>query len=396
MRLFATCPLGLEPLLAAELRELGADAVRDTRAGVAFDGPLEAAYRACLFSRVASRVLLPLAEFRAPSPEALYAGVRALPWEEHLAPEGTLAVDLIASASALTHSRYGAQKVKDAIVDRFRARCGVRPSVDTAAPDLRVNVRLHRDEATVSVDLSGEALHRRGYRARGGEAPLKENLAAAILLHARWPAVARAGGPLVDLMCGSGTLLIEGALMAADVAPGLLRERFGFTRWMGHDPALWGRLRTEAGARREAGLRRLLPAPLVRGFDRDAKAVTTARDNVRRAGLGEYVSVVRRDLTRCEPESGTGLVVANPPYGERMGADSDLAGLYAELGTQLKRCFPGWRAAVFTGNPDLAVHLKLRADRKHALHNGALPCRLLHFDIAPAGERPRKVRPPAP
>lgn len=386
---FATCPKGMEPLLAAELRALGAEA-RETRGGVGFGGTLGTAYRACLWLRTASRVLMPLARFPAPSPEALYDGARRIDWADHLAPDGTLAVDLTASASRLTHTRYGALKVKDAIVDALRAAAGVRPSVDTECPDLRVHVHLHADVATVAVDLSGAPLHRRGYRGPAREAPLKENLAAAVLLHARWPAIARDGGALVDLMCGAGTLVVEGALMAADVAPGLGREAWGFSRWRGHDPALWAGLLAEARERRDQGLVNLPP---VSGYDRDPRAVAAARTTVERAGLAGRVRIERRALSDCAPEAGTGLVVANPPYGERMGAGSDLEGLYAELGRQLKRCFPGWRAAVLTGNPDLAPRLALRADRRHALYNGPIPCRLLHFDIAPEGELPpRKGR----
>ncbi|MFA7097334.1 MAG: THUMP domain-containing protein, partial [Gammaproteobacteria bacterium] len=189
---FATAPKGIEPLLADELRGLGASAVKETRAGVTFQGPLAVAYRACLWSRTANRILLPLARFRADTPEALYAGVRAIDWAEHMVPDGTLAVDFSTVQSRIGHSHFGAQKVKDAVVDEFRDLCGVRPSVALECPDIRINVYLRRDEATVSLDLSGESLHRRGYREEGGAAPLKENLAAAILLRAGWPAIAQA------------------------------------------------------------------------------------------------------------------------------------------------------------------------------------------------------------
>ncbi|MBI3570118.1 MAG: 23S rRNA (guanine(2445)-N(2))/(guanine(2069)-N(7))-methyltransferase, partial [Gammaproteobacteria bacterium] len=348
---FATCPKGIEPLLADELRQLGAEAVKETRAGVAFEGTLATGYRACLWSRLANRILLPLKSFPAPSPEALYEGVRTIAWKEHLAPEGTLAVDFTTSQSAITHSHYGALKVKDAIVDQLRDEFGARPSVDTAQPDIRVNVYLLRDEATVSLDLSGESLHRRGYRAQTVEAPLKENLAAAILMRANWPAIAKQGGMLVDLMCGSGTLPIEGAMIAADIAPGLARVYFGFLRWKRHDAAVWSGLLEEAHQRRETGLQKLPP---IHGYDHDPLAIRAARDNIKRAGLGNLIVAQQRELTACTPEEApTGLVVANPPYGERLGPSSELPALYAELGTQLKKCFPGWRAAVFTGNPEL-------------------------------------------
>ncbi len=396
-KFFATCPKGIEPLLADELRALAAEGVRETRAGVTFEGTLATAYRACLWSRLANRVLLPLKSFPAASPEALYEGVQTIAWKEHLAPEGTLAVDFTTSQSAITHSHYGALKVKDAIVDQLRDEFGARPSVDTAQPDIRVNVYLLRDEATISLDLSGESLHRRGYRAQTVEAPLKENLAAAILMRAHWPGIAKEGGALVDLMCGSGTLLIEGALIAADAAPGLARQYFGFLNWKQHDAAMWLELIAEAHNRREAGLKKLPP---IHGYDHDPLAIRSARDNLKRAGLGNLVAVERRELSACAPEAApTGLVVANPPYGERLGAASDMPALYAELGAQLKKCFPGWHATVFTGNPELGKVMGLRATKMHTLYNGAIECKLLHFEITPeniVGERvakPFEIRP---
>lgn len=381
-RFFATCPKGLEGLLADELRSLGAVAVKETRAGVAFSGPLALGYRACLWSRLASRVLLPLAQFPAASPEALYAGVQTLNWDDHLGVDNTLAVDFTTSGSAITHSQYGALKVKDAIVDQLRARHGARPSVDRERPDVRVNVYLHNDEATLNLDLSGESLHRRGYRAQGMAAPLKENLAAALLLRAQWPAIAERGGPLIDPMCGSGTLPIEAALMAADIAPGLLRPHFGFLYWRGHDADAWAPLMAEAQARREAGLGKLPP---IRGFDHDRAAVHAALENVARAGLQKHVHIERRELAACVPETSAapGLVIANPPYGERLGEQPELPALYAALGEAMKRCYAGFHAAVFTANPELGKHLGIRARRMHALYNGALEGKLLHFDLQP-------------
>jgi 23S rRNA (guanine2445-N2)-methyltransferase / 23S rRNA (guanine2069-N7)-methyltransferase len=394
---FATCPKGIESLLADELRQLGAEAVKETRAGVAFEGTLTIGYRACLWSRLASRILLPLTSFPAPTPEDLYTGVQTIAWKEHLAAEGTLAVDFTTSQSAITHSHYGALKVKDAIVDQLRDEFGVRPSVDTAQPDIRVNVYLLRDQATVSLDLSGESLHRRGYRTQTVQAPLKENLAAAILLRANWPAIAKQGGMLVDLMCGSGTLPIEGAMIAADIAPGLAREYFGFIRWKQHDTAVWTELLDEAHQRRETGLAHLPP---IHGYDHDPLAIRAARDNIKRAGLGNLIVAQQRELTACTPEEvPTGLVLANPPYGERLGPSSELPALYTELGTQFKKCFPGWRGAVFTGNPELGKVMGLRAGRMHTLYNGAIECKLLHFEITPenvVGERapkPFEIRP---
>ena len=248
-RLFVTAPVGTADLVAAELAAFGVTDAKALRAGVECTGTLEQAYRACLWSRVANRVLLPIASFAAPTPEALYAGARAVDWAAHLAADGTLAVECTAGRSAITHTQFAALKVKDAVVDQFRERTGGRPSVDVEAPDVQINLHIDRDVATLAIDLSGDSLHRRGYRGPQGAAPLKENLAAAILLRAGWPEIARAehgAVGLVDPMCGAGSLVIEAALMAADVAPGLLRSYFGFLKWRGHDPALWQRLREEA------------------------------------------------------------------------------------------------------------------------------------------------------
>lgn len=379
-------------LLANELRALGALEVHQVQAGVAFTGPLELGYRACLWSRLASRVLLPIAHFEAPTPEALYEGVQTVRWQEHLERQGTLAVNFNSARSAITHTYYGALKVKDAIVDQFRQAHGVRPSVDLERPDVRINAHLHRDQATLSLDLSGDSLHRRGYRSEGGEAPLKENLAAAILLRAGWPAVAEQGGTLLDLMCGSGTLPIEGALIAADCAPGLGREYFGFYGWKGHQATLWKRLREEAHQRRTEGTKRL---PRIVGYDAEPRAVQTALANVERAGLSGKVHLERRDLSHCRPlskgQQGPGMVVANPPYGERLGEVEELRELYAELGKQLMQHFAGWKAAVFTGNPELGRWIGLRAVLTNKMYNGPLECRLLRFEI-----QPRFLAPPKP
>lgn len=384
-KLFATAPKGLESLLAEELRGMGAQNVAETRAGVAFAGDLELAYRVCLWSRLASRVLLPLMEFSAPDSDALYEQVLAWPWEEHMAAEGTLAVSAQVVRSRIDHSRFAALRIKDGIVDRFRDRCGVRPSIDVAQPDLRINLYLFNDQATLSIDLSGESLHRRGYRAEGVLAPLKENLAAAILLRAGWPDIAASGGSLLDPMCGSGTLPIEAALMASDSAPGLNRSYYGFLGWKGHCRETWKRLLNEARERRKAGLARL---PVIVGCDADAAAVRGARINADQAGLGGLVRFEQRDLMGGlhpfpEMEKAPGLLVVNPPYGERLGEVGQLRPLYAALGESLRNHFVGWKAAVFTGNPDLAKQMAIRARRRHTLYNGALECRLLHFTIDP-------------
>ncbi len=379
---FAPTPKGLESLLLAELSGLGAMEVKETRAGVSFSGPLNLAYRACLWSRLASRVLLPLNNFTAATPEALYAGVHALAWEDHLGPDDTLTVDFTTVQSQINHSHFGALKVKDAIVDRFREREGRRPSVARERPSVRINVYLYHDQATVYLDLSGESLHRRGYRAMPVAAPLKENTACALLLRAGWPEIARAGGTLLDPMCGGGTLLIEGALMAADIAPGLLRDYFGFQGWRGHDAALWSELIAEAQQRRADGLRQLTT---LYGYDADPRAVQAARHNVAAAGLTPHILIEQHDVHAlvAPPTDKPGLLAVNPPYGERLGETEALKPLYAELGAKLKEHFSGWRAAVLTGDPELGKGMGIRARKRYVLFNGALECKLLCFDVTP-------------
>ncbi|CDH43961.1 MAG: bifunctional 23S rRNA (guanine(2069)-N(7))-methyltransferase RlmK/23S rRNA (guanine(2445)-N(2))-methyltransferase RlmL [Candidatus Competibacteraceae bacterium] len=378
---FATAPAGVELLLAAELVELGAATAQAARGGILFRGPLELGYRACLWSRTASRVLLPLAEFPAADAEALYAGIHDLPWENHLAPDGTLSIEFNGSGPGIDHSHYGAQRVKDAIVDRFRARCGERPSIDSRQPDLRIHAHWRNGQVTVSLDLSGDSLHRRGYREATVTAPLKETLAAALLLKAGWPAIAAAGGPLIDPLCGSGTLIIEAAWMAGDHAPGLLRSHWGFSGWLGHVPALWNRLLAEADERCAVGQSRIPP---LFASDHDSKAVRATLINTGRAGVADRVRVERREWATVKPPPGPpGLLIANPPYGERMGETDDVSALYIQLGERLKSHFGGWRAALFTGAPELGKRMGLRAHKTNVFYNGPLECRLLQFRVEP-------------
>jgi len=382
---FATAPKGLELLLVEELLTLGAETAAEKLAGVVFTGDLGLAYKACLWSRLANRIVLPLARFPALSPEELYAGTQSIVWDEHLEPEGTLAVHFVSSQSQINHSLFGAQKVKDAIVDQFREKYGLRPSVAREQPQLSVHVYLHHDQAVVSLDLSGQSLHKRDYRLAAGVAPLKENLAAAILLRAGWPALAAQGGVLVDPMCGSGTLLIEGVLMAADIAPGLSRSYFGFLGWKKHQASLWQALVEDAQRRREQGISRLPP---IVGYDQDSAAIKIAFENIERAGLRGRIHVEKRELAQLEPkyahsDKKAGLLVVNPPYGERLGEIQALQTLYTQLGDKLKQQFSGWKAAVFTGNPDLGKQMGVRAKKIYAFFNGSIPCKLFLFDVEP-------------
>jgi 23S rRNA (guanine2445-N2)-methyltransferase / 23S rRNA (guanine2069-N7)-methyltransferase len=390
---FATCPKGLEYLLRDELIALGASDVREALAGAHFSGTLATAYKACLWSRLASRILLPLADFEAADDDALYRGVQELDWSAHLAAHGTFAVDAGTALSKLSHSQFIGLRTKDAVVDQFRQRDGNRPGIDTDEPDIRINVRVRRDRATLSLDLAGSPLHRRGWREVQGEAPLKENLAAAMLLRAQWPQVYAAGGALLDPMCGSGTLLIEGALMAADVAPGLRREYFGFLGWQQHDIALWRSLLDEANRRAEKGLREL--RSVFFGSDADPRMVQTAKRNAQEAGVSGFFTLDRQDAAHAAPPSGLthGLVITNPPYGERLGERAEMPQLYRALGDALRARFSGWRAAVLAGDVELGRAMQLHAEKRYALYNGALETVLLTFDLTARDDAPRAPKP---
>jgi len=389
LQLFVTAPKGLEQLLYTEISALCCDNVRQTRGGVSCCASLEQMYRICLWSRIGGRVLLPLMQEEVTDEKQLYTLVRNIAWEKHFPCSATFAVDCNTQQSRLDHSRFIALKAKDAVVDRYRDLFAQRPDVDTHAPDWRLNLHLYRDQLVVSLDLSGASLHRRGYRTQGGKAPLKENLAAALLQRAGWPEIAENGGTLIDPMCGSGTLVLEAALMAGDCAPGLLREYFGFLAWSKHEPQLWRNLRQEAQQRRTAGLAAIPP---LCGYDRDARAIADAESNTARAGLEEVVRFRRQELEQLtsgaeveadRPEEPAGLIITNPPYGERMGEVEQLRALYRQLGERLRAHFNGWQAAIFTGTPALGPEIGLRAYRKHHFFNGALACELLHFEVKP-------------
>ena len=383
----ATAPVGAASVLAEELALLGASDIRERSHDVKFQGTLEAGYRACLWSRTASRVLLSLGSIDAGSSKNLFDAMKRIDWREHLAPGATLACDCSGGNESIRHTIYGSQLLKDAVCDSLRDSTGERPNIKPERPDVLLHLHVEGRTALLSVDFSGESLHRRGYRTEGGRAPLKENVAAAVLLRAGWPDIESRGGVLVDPMCGSGTFLTEAALIAADAAPALEREYFGFTGWRGHDAALWEALRTEARARRAARP----PRRCIFGADIDADAVRMAIANGERAGVAAWLHLEKRALGDAQaPRADSGLVVTNPPYGERIGAESGLPELYAELGRTLRDKFKGWQAAILTGNPTLARNLGIYAKRTHRVFNGTIECRLLRFDLNEA----REQRPP--
>jgi 23S rRNA (guanine2445-N2)-methyltransferase / 23S rRNA (guanine2069-N7)-methyltransferase len=395
LNLLASAPRGFADLLAGELTACGAEAVRERTLGVAFSGALECAYRACLWSRVASRVYLELARFGAQDARGFYDAVFALDWSAQLAPGATLACDFSGRHPAITHTHFGALKLKDGIVDALRAATGVRPDVARERPDVRVHAHAHGTQITLSIDLSGESLHRRGYRTAAGEAPLKENVAAGVLLRAGWESlvVGSAHGEstaaqFLDPLCGSGTLCIEAALIAADRAPALTRDYFGFLGWRGHDAALWARLRAEAEGRARAGS---VTSVRVYGRDRDRRAIERAEENAARAGVTHLTHFETGALSGAAPPAagaaaGSGLLCTNPPYGERLTDREGARAVHRELGGVLRERFQGWSAAVLT-SPELGMELGLRAYRTHTVWNGALECRLLRIRVEPASAR---------
>ena len=379
--LFATTPKAMETILTEELQSLGITSIKATMAGVAFQGDLETAYRACLWSRTANRILLVLSSFEVKTQDDLYNGVQKIDWFEHINPDDTFAVSFSAKNSqAINNTHFGALKVKDAIVDQMRARFNRRPGIDTAQPSIRINVYLHNEIAQLSLDLSGESLHRRGYRDVNIKAPMKENLAAAMLLRCGWPQIASQQGSLIDPMCGSGTLLLEGAMIAADYAPGLLRDYFGFLGWKKHDAECWKKLRLEAVQRKKKGLEKL---PVIAGFDQDRHTVNTALAHIANAGLQNKIHVERRDIGDAAPAESwkPGLLICNPPYGERLGDEQETAELYKKFGESLKAHFLGWKAAMIISNPELGFRLGIRSQKPITLYNGALECKLLRLDI---------------
>lgn len=381
MTFFASCGKGLEYLLADELVALGCARATAAIAGANAEGTLRDAQRAVMWSRLASRILWPIAEFDCADEHALYAGAAAIDWRQHLAPANTFAIDAHVSGSGITHARYAAQRVKDAIVDTLRASTGQRPDVDVDSPDLRVNLVVRKGRAILSIDLGGGPMHRRGWRRAQGEAPLKENVAAAVLLRGGWPQAHAEGGDLLDPMCGSGTLLIEGALMAADVSPGLRRHgEAPPTRWLGFDADGWRGLRVEAIEREARGLAALRPC--VHGRDLDPHAIRSARENARAAGVETAIDFAVGDIAALPPlPNPCGVVACNPPYDARLAADP---ALYRALGDALKAAVPGWRASLLCGDFELARATGLRAQKRYQVFNGPIECSLIVCDpVAP-------------
>jgi putative N6-adenine-specific DNA methylase len=383
--LTAKTSFGFEDLLVEELKELGAENIRKATRAVMFEGDLALMYKANLWSRVSLRILKPIATFPASSEQMLYEGVKRTDWSQYLTPDDTLAVDAVVSRSHLTHTLYIAQKTKDGIVDQLRNRLGTRPDVDTSRPTVRVNVHISQDIATISLDSSGESLHKRGYRQQPGDAPLNETLAAGMVLLSGWDK----NSDLYDPMCGSGTILIEAALIARNIAPGSYRKEFGFERWNDFDMDLWNEIVEEAKAaqRPQGDLR-------ITGTDKSIQAIRNAVENARAAGLERDIDLISLPFEDYMPDPVPKMIITNPPYGGRI-TDDDLFGLYKTLGDTFKKRYQGATAWVLTANREAAHKVGLHPSRKIPLFNGALECRFMKYEMysgsrkaAKSGEQP--------
>lgn len=369
---------GLAPLLDSELKELGIETTKLVAGGVTFDGTLEQGYQVCLWSRFASRVLLKLSEFKVTDSMDLYLGCSNIAWEKHFHVNNTFSIDFSGSNGEIRNTQFGALKIKDAIVDRFRKKFDARPNVEKRNADIRINGRLFKDKASIYLDLSGTPLHLRGYRSIAGEAPLRETLAAAIVKRSGWK-----GQTLVDPMCGSGTLLIEAAMMSLNIAPGILRNKFGFEKWALHDDSTWKTLKTTA----QVYAKRAVKDCTTRffGSDLSKEMIRIAKQNAQRAGVGEVIEFSVQDARKVENPVGEneGLLLSNPPYGERLGGFTDTVSLYTELGFHFKQEFAGWNLSLFATDTELLSCIGMRAAKSFKFFNGPIECVLKNYQISP-------------
>ncbi len=368
--LFVSCPRGLEYLLEEEVRGLGLHVQRVSPQGVFGEANLATIYNICFWTRLASRVQLILFNGQAHNEQTLYQLCNQFPWQTLFSPDKTLAIEFHGTSEHIRNTMFGAQVVKDAIVDHFRKLQGVRPVVERDRPQILLHAHLKFDNLTVSFDLTGYGLHQRGYRLDAGHAPLKENVAAALLIRAKWPELAAKGYALHDAFCGSGTIVIEAAMMAAHIAPGLIRDDQSLHHWAAHQPSLWEKLRVQA-------LEQVKPLSVtLQGTDNNPRAITAAQANAERAGVGRLVHFTEQPLEACKATEPKGLMLCNPPYGERLGEATQLIPLYQQLGSVLHANFQGWEAAFLTSNPMLAKATGLRSGKHYTIYNGPLECKL--------------------
>ncbi|ASD64571.1 THUMP domain-containing class I SAM-dependent RNA methyltransferase [Bdellovibrio bacteriovorus] len=369
---FASTARGLVEPLELELKELGLKVTDRYIGGVFFESNWEGCYKANLHSRLASRILKPVLDFTAYQPEELYSQILRHDFTKYIKPNQTISIDASVNESKMRDQRFVAMKVKDAIVDQFREKFGVRPDVDNTNPDLRIHVRAIKNQFNVAIDTSGDSLFKRGYRKEVGDAPLKENLAAGLLRLSEWDRQS----PLVDFMCGSGTFLIEAAMMSLNIAPGINRKGFGFQNWLNYEEETWEKVVQEAmdAEKEELDFK-------FYGFDIDKRVLMNAKDNAKRAGVDQVIEFKKESVATVEPPVEKGLIIVNPPYGARIGDEDNLRDVYRDLSFTMKHRFKGWDAWILSGNKELIADLKLKSTRKHFVFNGNIECRFLKYSM---------------
>ena len=369
---FATVARGLEDIAAAELENLGAKEVTTSFTGVSFTGDKELLYKVNLWGRIIFRVLVPIDKVKSFNAEQLYRSVQQIDWTEYLTPDMTLAVNCTGKNKQLNHTHFTALQIKKAIVDRQQKDYGRRSDIDPKTPDLLVNAHIDNNRCTISLDSSGTSLHRRGYRPAVGIAPLKETLAAALIDLSQWtPETA-----FYDPLCGSGTLPIEATLKALNIAPGLYRDRFGFQSWLDYDETLWDKIVTEANNQQQFDLN----IPII-GSDRNLEVLNQARENAYNCNVTDYIEFIHQELSQITAPADKGIVICNPPYGERLGNVTELEDLYKMLGDIFKQRFTGWTAYILTGSKHLSKKVGLRTAKRILVYNGSLPCTFLKYEL---------------
>lgn len=369
---FASCPKEMSELLEKELNSLGFDKTEKINSGVYFETTWEGCYKANLYSRIASRIFKPVLEFIAYDEEQLYREIGRHDFTKYIKPSQTIAIDTVINDCKLHDQRFVTMKIKDAIVDQFREKMGERPSIDGKNADLRINVKGTKNKFWVALDTSGSGLYQRGYRKEVGEAPIKENLAAGLIMITEWDKCS----PIVDPMCGSGTFLIEAAMMALNIAPGTLRTRFGFQNWLNYKKDVWDRLVTEALDSEKTELDFSFY-----GYDLDRQVISKAKVNAKLAGVDHVIKFQKETIAVVKAPEEKGMMITNPPYGARIGEEDNLKDVYRDLGYTMKHHFKNWDCWILSGNKDLILEMKLKSSRRVYVYNGPIECRFLKYSM---------------